>query len=442
MIERTVFLRQPMVHQRPVLLSRARHKLLLCGRRWGKSSLALIAAVSGHGPARGYFPGAVEGAHVAWVVPAYPSVVETWRDLKNSLRGAWVDKSEQEHRIELLGGGVVLVRSGEDPDSLRGFKFQGAVVDETASQREELWAHALAPALSDSRGWSLFAGTPKGPSNWFSKLYLEAGALTGWARYQRPSSDNPLLTPDELAARRRELGEFAFAREFLALIASPEGGMFKREWARFYDVREGRLVVGQEEVRRENLTVFVAADLATSAKSYSDFSAMLVTGRARDGRLFLLDMLHRKLEGPAVVPTLRRLMDKWNATVLVLERAGPLVALNQEAKAQGLSVHEIPLVRGVDKVGRATPAAAALESGRILLPRGAAWVEPFLDELCNFPSVGSHDDQVDAVSVAVAAAPPPAPPVPLAEEHSSVVRDALDAHYRPGWWTGTREGAW
>ena len=38
-------------YQRPVYEAAARFKVLICGRRWGKSKIALLCAVNGHGPA-------------------------------------------------------------------------------------------------------------------------------------------------------------------------------------------------------------------------------------------------------------------------------------------------------------------------------------------------------------------------------------------------------
>ncbi|HEY8743980.1 MAG TPA: phage terminase large subunit, partial [Chloroflexota bacterium] len=60
--------------------------------------------------------------------------------------------------------------------------------------------------------------------------------------------------------------------------------------------------------------------------------------------------------------------------------------------------------RGVRSTGpkelRANPVSSAAEAGNVLLVRGA-WIGAFLDEAEAFPG-GAHDDQVDAVSGAVA----------------------------------------
>jgi predicted phage terminase large subunit-like protein len=53
-----------------------------------------------------------------------------------------------------------------------------------------------------------------------------------------------------------------------------------------------------------------------------------------------------------------------------------------------------------NKLTRALPWIALAEEGRVRLVAGR-WNEDFITEACSFPH-GHHDDQIDAVSVAVA----------------------------------------
>ena len=60
-------------------------------------------------------------------------------------------------------------------------------------------------------------------------------------------------------------------------------------------------------------------------------------------------------------------------------------------------------MRGVkiksDKVTNALPWIALAEEGKVFLVKGP-WNTEFIDEAASFPS-GTHDDQIDAVSIAV-----------------------------------------
>src|SRR5688572_10823521 len=80
-------------YQKEVVESAARFKLLLCGRRWGKTKMGVVMACEGHGPAEApaegepakpRLRGAIDGARIGWVVPSdeHPAAAEVWSDLK------------------------------------------------------------------------------------------------------------------------------------------------------------------------------------------------------------------------------------------------------------------------------------------------------------------------------------------------------------------------
>ena len=71
--------------------------------------------------------------------------------------------------------------------------------------------------------------------------------------------------------------------------------------------------------------------------------------------------------------------------------------LRRERRTHGRPLRGVK-VKG-DKVTRALPWIALAEEGRIFLVKGP-WNTDFIDEAASFPS-GTHDDQIDAVSIAV-----------------------------------------
>ena len=221
---RTVSLPKPLPHQLPVLLSPARHKVVVCGRRWGKTSTGLLATVRGHGPNRGSLIGAIDGGTIWWIGPTFPITSSIWRQLKKAASNAWTDKSEMDKRIEFPGGGSITVKSADNPDSLRGEGLDGLVVDESAFVSEQAWKAALRPALADKQGWTMHISTPNG-FNWFKDLFDRA-LRDDWERWQRPTSDNPLVTQQELDEALLDMGEVLFAQEHMALFTDVAGAEF------------------------------------------------------------------------------------------------------------------------------------------------------------------------------------------------------------------------
>ena len=53
-----------------------------------------------------------------------------------------------------------------------------------------------------------------------------------------------------------------------------------------------------------------------------------------------------------------------------------------------------------DKVSRVNGITPLIQGGRVHLPEKAKWLDDFVEECTAFPS-GRHDDQVDALSMAV-----------------------------------------
>jgi hypothetical protein len=268
-----IYLAQPMDHQIEVLRHPARNKVLACGRRWGKTKTGELACVEGHGPRHGGHKGAIDGGNIWWVAPSYGIASMIWRSLKRSLKDGWISKNENERRIVLPGGGCISVKSADNPDSLRGDGLDGCVLDESAFMKREAWAACIRPALSDKRGWSMHLTTPRG-LNWFYDLWQDVPERENWERWQRPSSDNPLMTPEEMEAARREVGPYLFAQEYEAQFISPGGGFFQEAW---FDHRYD--IVGEKHYRLEDgltlhfdsLRRFATVDLATSIRETADY---------------------------------------------------------------------------------------------------------------------------------------------------------------------------
>ena len=395
-----ILLPEPLPHQLDVLRHPARLKVVVCGRRWGKSLLGLIACVEGHGPPGSGFKGALDGGQVWWVAPSYPQGLLIWRDLKKALRGAWADKKEKEMRIVLPGGGSVTVKSADDPDALRGVGLDGCVLDESAFMKQEAWVNGIRPALADRQGWCLFLTTPSG-TNWISDLFNTAESSEGWARWQRPTSENTIIPASELEAARRDMGELQFAQEHLAQFVTAGAGMFKPEWFVHRYERVGpdhyRLPDGTL-ISNARLHRFGVVDLAVSTKTTADYTVVGAFGVTKDRQLLVLDIDRARREGPDIVPAMQRMVDRYDLPAIWVEKVGFQLSLIQQARRQGLPVRE--LVPDRDKVARAMPATAALEGGRVLLPSSAPWVRDFVDEVLSFP-IGTHDDQVDVLSYAV-----------------------------------------
>lgn len=379
-----IYLPEPREYQEELLLSPARYKVAACGRRWGKTMAGLIAVVDGHGANRELI-GAAQGGNIWWVAPNYPIETLIWDELRISLKGAWTRKSEVERRIILPTGGSVTVKSAHEPDSLRGTGLDGVVMDEAATCDERAWYEALRPALMDRQGWALFIGTPKG-ENWFQRLFDGATALL-WARWQRPSMDNPDVTEEEIEATRLTMGSAGFRQEIMAeFVGAEELATFKRVWWRQYKVLPADLHLGG---------IFV--DMAHTEADTADYS-VLATWRSDGNRFYLVDVVRDRMEFPELERAIRQARVFHNLPVVIEETPGSLPLIQH--LWQTLSPIIGWKIQGRSKLARAQSVTPYVEAGNCYLPEGEPWVVPFIEEHARFP-LGEHDDMVDTSTMAL-----------------------------------------
>lgn len=209
------------IAQQRVVDESARFNTLICGRRWGKTTLGIELAVA---EARRGFP-------VAWFSPIYKMLAEVWREMRRALLPLTVRVSAQEHRIELRGGGVVDMWSLDTPDAARGRKYKRAVIDEAAMipGLQDAIQQVIRPTLTDYKGDLWLLTTPRGMN--YVKTMFDFGQdmlKPEFASWQMPTVANPFIDPEEVESARQELPELTFAQEYLATFIQNEGSVFRR----------------------------------------------------------------------------------------------------------------------------------------------------------------------------------------------------------------------
>jgi len=184
----------------------SRFKVVVCGRRYGKTTLGVWLCLRT----------SLVGGLTWWVAPTYPIAMIGWRMLKKiaaQIPGAVIREGDRE--VHLPGGGVVVIKSADNPDSLRGEGLDGVVLDEVGQIKQIAWTEALRPALADHQGWALFIGTPKG-RNWLWDIFRRAQIAPNWRAWRKPTSDNPHILLAELDEARMELPLSVYQQEFEA----------------------------------------------------------------------------------------------------------------------------------------------------------------------------------------------------------------------------------
>jgi hypothetical protein len=212
----------PTLHpgQRRIVDEARRFNVLACGRRFGKTMLGIDLLIDR----------ALDGYPVGWFSPQYPMLVDVWKEIKRLTLPLQARVSVQEHRIELITGGVIDCWSLAAVDSARGRKYARVVIDEAAMvpNLDDAWQAVIRPTLSDYQGDAYFLSTPKG-LNFFHQCYSRGmdPSQGDWMAWHAKTTDNPYISPDEVETARQELPEQVFQQEYLAEFLQNEGAVFR-----------------------------------------------------------------------------------------------------------------------------------------------------------------------------------------------------------------------
>jgi hypothetical protein len=214
-----IFLPTPHANQQKILESDKRFRVIMCGRRFGKSELSQILGVS-------Y---AVKGLQVAYITPTYGLAKVFFGRLTESLP---FPKNKSDLKIDFSNGGQIEFFTGERLDNLRGRKFHLVIIDEASfiPDLENGWNNSIRPTLTDFKGKAVFLSTPKG-KNFFYSLFMKAGE-NDWASFKFTSYDNPHIDPKEIDDARMQLPEVVFEQEYMANPAENSANPFGSKFIR------------------------------------------------------------------------------------------------------------------------------------------------------------------------------------------------------------------
>lgn len=371
--------------QQRILESKARYRVAACGRRFGKTLLAVewLALMPG---------GALDGKPVGFFAPSYKLLLEVWSDMERTLKPVIAKANKTEMRIELITGGKLDFWTLEDKDAGRGRKYARIVIDEAAHARylQDAWERAISPTLTDYQGEAWFISTPNG-INFFHDLYQRGNSpdFADWASFHMPSTFNPHLPPGEIATKRAELPDMVFRQEYLAEFVTFGAGLVKLDM----------LVDGAAP---EHLPTILGIDLAISEREGADFTCIAVLSRDEAGIVYIREIERFRAGMFEVMQRIRASAARWKPRLIAIEQVQYQAAVVQELQR----TTNLP-VRGIrpdrDKVSRFMPILTRYEQFRVR--HDPSGVPPwFRDEVLAFPA-GEHDDGVDAVSLAFSALP-------------------------------------
>jgi hypothetical protein len=214
-----------------ILRCRARWVLLECGRRFGKGRAAIfwilkhyLVLMSKPRPAS-----LVPVVHIGVFVPSLNSITVPWLELKKFVPPELVLKiDEGAHTIDLLGGGLIEVRSADIRAIQQGVGYDMIWITE-ADKIERSVFNDIVPMLRSPfrAGLAWIESKPYQETGWFHELFQMGQHPTKQLEsFHFSTLTNPFVDWDEIEFDRQIMTDRDWSREYLAEIESGSEAAF------------------------------------------------------------------------------------------------------------------------------------------------------------------------------------------------------------------------
>jgi len=352
-----------------------------------------------------------------------PRVQHVFPHLKPASAGLWPKPGARSNRLvvarqsrdkdpSVSGHGILSTGAGGRADLLifdDVVDYRNAVASPTLRGRVaqsllEVWINQLGPT-----GRALYVGTV-----WHEDdLTMQLKANPEWTVWWRPARDEVTGDPlwperwslEALAAREREIGPRAFARQYLLQPLSDEERSFPSEV--LAACRDETRVPGQVEVPKD-WPCYCGVDLAASLGQKSSWTVSFVAAVDPDSkRRYPLEIIRKRQHFPATIQMIQEQWRRWRPRLIYVESNAFQQAVAQELVQVDRSIPVRAYTTGAEKLDPQVgipSLAAGMANGAWLIPAGGpphsaqcecgwcAWVR----ELSLHPG-GEHSDCIMAM---------------------------------------------
>lgn len=206
--------------------------------------------------------------------------------------------------------------------------------------------------------------------------------------YLRPEGEvlnHQLESEAQLLELKENLGNHVFAAQYQQSPLTPTDTFVRREYFRSVESH-----LWPKQFRR----ITQSWDTAHNIEEHNDYSVCITLGYL-EGRIYILNVLRQKLTYPQLLKAVKLQKDTFKPHKIVIEEAAAGISLSQSLEAEHIKVDLFKPIG--DKSVRLGSVSGLIESGKVMIPAHAPWLDDFLTEVARFPN-GKHDDQVDALS--------------------------------------------
>ena len=198
--------------RKSIILDPHRFKVVVAGRRWGKSYLSLMWLLTKE----------IQPGERRWIVgPTYRSLKSTtWPILRAIMRqheGAVINESDLS--IKLPNDSEIALKGSEQENNLRGAGLDMVVMEEFSYIKPHVYEEIIYPMLTTTQGDALFIGTPNSFDHLYD-YYLRGQSDPDWKSWQFTTEQGGFVPKDEIERAKATMDEQTYKTEFLADFVS------------------------------------------------------------------------------------------------------------------------------------------------------------------------------------------------------------------------------
>lgn len=212
-----------------ILLSKAKMRIMLCGRQVGKS--ATLRAIAYHELL------SKPNTEVLFVAKTHRQATEVaWRHLVSGVDpiidpSLIKERNNSELYVILNNNSRLVVTGSENEDALLGRTIDVLLIDEFQSQKPDVW-FVLQPMLAARNGRAVIAGTARGYDHlydmWWKGWKENPNRLSHWRSWKIKTSESgtPAGSPEAIRAAKEQLSPKQYAQEYDASPTANKGAVY------------------------------------------------------------------------------------------------------------------------------------------------------------------------------------------------------------------------
>ena len=207
--------------QHIVSKSQSRFRVLISGRRFGKTYLCITEMMK---------YATQPNQNIWYCTPTFKMGRDiVWSALKHILSEFhWIDDINETNLSVRIrkSNSIISIKGCENFDNLRGTGINFLILDEFADIPEKAWTEVLRASVADTQGHVLFTGSPRGYGNWSYRMYQKGKQDTDWESFQFTTLQGGRVTKEEIESAKQDLDIRTFRQEFEASFETYAGSVY------------------------------------------------------------------------------------------------------------------------------------------------------------------------------------------------------------------------